>query len=448
MSNGEQGVDPRGGRGAELSQSLSRFDATMIVVGTIIGIGIFFNPSRVAHDVGSPLAALACWAAGGVIALLGSITYAQLGLILPHAGGPYVFLREGLNRLFAFLYGWICLTAIVSAAGAVIALVFVSYVEVLVGELTAMLRIAVAAGTLAFLAVINVVGVKLGSGVNNLFSVLKIVTLGALAFAAFSGDQPVLTTTGSHAPTFSGVVSAMVAILFTLGGWQNLTNVAGEMRDAKRDLSVAIRQGVVLVVTVVLVANVSYLHLLPFAQVESTKALYADALGKVWGTAGGKAAALAIACSSFGILCGLMLSVPRIYYAMAKDGLLPRFLASVHPRFQTPVAAIVAQAGIAIALVFWNDVGKLTDYCVFADWMFFALNGIALLRLRHLRPDAASLAQKPLERVAPWAFTLIAIAVTGCVMVEHWETARYGLLMMLAGAVVFGIGEARKSLRA
>ncbi|MBL8765983.1 MAG: amino acid permease [Planctomycetes bacterium] len=433
------------GTGPELERSLSRFDAMMIVVGTIIGIGIFFNPSRVAHDVGSPLAALACWAAGGVIALLGSITYAQLGLVLPHAGGPYVFLREGLNRLFAFLYGWICLTAIVSAAGAVIALIFVQYLEVLVGELSPAARIATAAGTLAFLAVINVVGVKLGSGVNNLFSVLKIVTLGALAVAALSGDQPVVTWQGSGPATFSGVVSALVAILFTLGGWQNLTNVAGEMRDAKRDLSVAIKLGVGLVVTVVLVANVSYLRLLPFSVVESTDTLYADALSTVWGTVGGKAAALAIACSSFGILCGLMLSVPRIYYAMAKDGLLPRVLATVHPRFKTPVAAIVAQAGIAVGLVFWNDVRKLTDYCVFADWMFFAANGIALLRLRRLRPDAQALASNLLERVAPWAFTGIAVAVTACVMVASWDVARYGLIVLLVGAIVFWVQESARS---
>lgn len=429
----------------ELKRTLSRFDAMMIVVGTIIGIGIFFNPSRVAHDVGSPLAALACWIAGGAIALLGSITYAQLGLVLPQAGGPYVFLKEGLNRLSAFLYGWICLTAIVSAAGAVIALVFVGYLEVLIGEVSPQGRVAIAAGTLTFLAAINVVGVKLGSSVNNLFSVLKIVTLGALAVAAFSGDQPVLTTGGTGPVTFSGVVSALIAILFTLGGWQNLTNVAGEMRDAKRDLSVAIKLGVVLVVTVVLVANVSYLRLLPFPAFESSGKPYADAMSATWGSVGGKAAALAIACSSFGILCGLMLSVPRIYYAMARDGLLPRVLATVHPRFKTPVAAIVAQAGIAIGLVFWDDVGKLTDYCVFADWMFFAANGIALLRLRRLRPEAASLSTGMLERWGPWAFTGIAIAVTACVLVESWDVARYGLLMLALGAVVFWIGEARRA---
>lgn len=423
----------------ELRRSLNRFDATMIVMGTIIGIGIFFTPSRVAGAVGSPWIALLAWGLGGVIAFCGASTYAALGQTLPHTGGPYVYLREGLGRFPAFLYGYIVLTAIMTGAVAVIGVVFVDYLAWFF-DMGAVTKLVVAAAVILGLTVVNVVGVVWGSRVQNVFTVLKIASLlGLVVVGLWKGGTSfdVVATRAADAPgPLTGFVSALVGVLFSFGGWQNLTNVAGEMKDPDRDLPRAILVGVVGVATVYLLANVAYLRLLPIDALVASNVPAAAALEQAIGPRAGDVTALLILCSAFGILNGLTLAGPRIYYAMAKDGLLPRAFGRVHATFRTPVAAIVAQGAIATALlvVFGGEVGPLTDYVVFADWLFFTLTALSLFALVAKGRTSVRALGYP---IVPGLFALLSAAVTVGILIAQWENASKGLAILGVGAALY-----------
>ncbi|MFH0945363.1 MAG: amino acid permease [Planctomycetota bacterium] len=425
----------------QLRRSLGRFDGTMIVMGTIIGIGIFFTPSGVAEQAGSPLMALLAWFVGGLIALAGGYVYAALGVAHPKTGGPYIYLREGLGRFPAFLYGWMLLMAIVSGAIAVIGLVFVDYLARFfpMGELA---RGVTAASVILGLTVINVLGVQWGSRVQNLFTLLKIVSLAGLIVAGISrGSQELLVEVSRPAEStaLAGFVSAMVGVLFSFGGWQNLSNVAGEMKRPASDLPKAIFLGLVGVAILYLLANLAYLRLLPFDELVGSKAPAAAALERAIGESAGDVTAILILCSAFGILNGLLLSAPRVYFAMARDGLLPRMFGHVHPRFRTPVPAILVQSGMAALLVFWGNVYALLDYVVFADWLFFALNALALfLIVRKGGAGHVNLRAFGYPWV-PFLFGTLGAAVAVGILYYKWENAWKGLLILLAGALVFAV---------
>ena len=436
----------------ELRRSLGRFDGTMIVMGTIIGIGIFFTPSRVAGESGSPQLALLAWFVGGLIALAGGYTYAALGVAHPKTGGPYIYLREGLGRFTAFLYGWMLLMAIVSGAIAVIGLVFVDYLTRFfpMGDLA---RGMTAAGVILGLTVINLLGVQWGSRVQNLFTVLKIVSLAGLIVAGLArGSEPLLADAATSfeaagpavGATFGGFVSAMVGVLFSFGGWQNLSNVAGEMKRPASDLPRAIFWGVLGVALLYLLANVAYLRLLPFEELVESQAPAAAALERALGKSGGNITAILILCSAFGILNGLLLSTPRVYFAMARDGLLPSMFGRVHPRFRTPVPAILVQSGMAALLVFWGSVGALLDYVVFADWLFFALNALALFMIVR-KGGAAHMNLRAFGYPwVPFLFGALGTVVTAGILIHQWENAWKGLLILLAGALVYLIHARRQ----
>jgi len=411
----------------------------MIVIGTIIGIGIFFTPSRVARYGGSPLLSLAAWTLGGLIALAGGYTYAALGVAHPKTGGPYIYLREGLGRLPAFLYGWMLLMAIVSGAIAVIGLIFVDHLARFfpMGETA---RAFLAAGLIIGLTVVNLIGVQWGSRVQNLFTLLKIASLLFLIAAGlWRGSEPLLTEAvrPEGVTLAGGFVSAMVGVLFAFGGWQNLSTVAGELKRPEQDLPKAIGLGVLTVAVVYLLANLAYLRLLPLEVLAHSKVPAADALSRAVGESAGDLTALLILCSAFGILNGLLLSAPRVYFAMARDGLLPARFGRVHPRFRTPALSICAQSGMAALLVFWGSVEALLEYVVFADWLFFSLNALALF----LIVQKGGVARASLRRfgypVVPLVFGLLATAVTVGISIAEWHNAWRGLLILLAGIAVY-----------
>ncbi len=428
----------------ELVRSLTLFDGTMIVMGTIIGIGIFFTPSRVVGAVGSPAVALAAWVVGGLIAMTGAYTYAALGAIHPRTGGPYVYLAEGLGRLPAFLYGYMLLLAVLSGAIALIGLIFVDHLAAFV-PLTDTVRLVAATGTIVLLAFINVVGVRWGSRVQNLFTVLKVVALLGLVAAGLLFGSNALGGTAREpvgaATVIGGFVSAMVGVLFSFGGWQNLTNVAGEMKDPARDLPRAILIGTVGVAVVYLLANVAYLRLLPADELARSSAPAVEALENAIGPKAGGVVAVLILCSAFGILNGLMLAGPRIYFAMARGGDLFRAFGTVHARFRTPSLAIAVQAAMAVLLlwVFRGHVADLTDYVVFADWLFFTLNGVALFAIIRRSGRAAAAGRRYGYPWVPAVFTALSAVVTVGVLIGQWQNAWKGLLILASGCVVFAL---------
>lgn len=423
----------------KLQQSLTRFDATMIVMGTIIGIGIFFNPQKTVRETGSAGWSLVAWALGSVLALTGAFTYAALGRLVPKTGGPYVYLREAFGRLSAFLYGWMILVAIGSGATAVVGLLFVDYLaRFLHWDVSENVRIVVAQLTIFVLMVINVTGVRSGSRVQNVFTVMKILSLTALIVAGvMRGNVPItFAVEPTHVPpsTIAGLAAAMSGVLFTFGGWQNLSNVAGEMKSAEKDLVPAIVQGVIGVAILYLLANYAFVHVLTVPELLAAKTPAADVLEHALGSRAGDIAALLILLSAFGIVNGLLLSLPRIYFAMAEDGMMPKGFASISPRFRTPVVAIAVQAFVAIAFCMMRSVGALTDYVAFADWMFFSLNALALFAL-----------VKKMDRrdvglgypIVPAIFAALAITVTIGMLLTQWDEAKFGLLFVAAGCLIY-----------
>ena len=377
-----------------LRRELGTFDTTMVVVGGIIGAGIFVNPAVVASRLPSGTLVLAAWIVGGAIALAGALVFAELAAAIPLAGGEYVYLREAWHPLVGFLFGWASLLLIQGGGIAAVAITFAQYALRLAGRGgggAAPLVLAIAA--IALLAGINVLGVKPGSRVLNGLVILKILSLGVLIAGGLfmpPGEPSTSTAAGQAralpAAGFLGFGAALVPILFSYGGWQSANVVAEETRDPRRTLPRALVAGTIVVIVVYVAVNVVYLRALGRDVLASTLTPAADAVRRLFGSGTDRFLAAAIAISAFGFLDLSFLAPTRISYAMARDGLFFPALARVHPRFGTPALAIVFQAVWSAGLVAAGNYGGLVDSVVFADWIFFGLSAAAVFVLRSRGP--------------------------------------------------------------
>jgi len=367
-----------------LRRELGTFDAAMVVVGGIIGAGIFINPAIVAQRLPTAGLVLAAWVVGGAIALAGALVFAELAAALPQAGGQYAYLREAYHPIVGFLFGWASLLLIQGGGIAAVAITFAQYALRFVGKAgAAPAPLAIAA--VALLAGVNVLGVKPGSRLLNALVGLKILALatlvvGGLALAPHmpgSTAGPVLPAAGLLA--FGG---ALVPILFSYGGWQSANLVAEETRDPRRTLPRALVAGTVLVILVYVAVNFVYLRALGREGLAATSTPAAEAVRRLFGSGADPFVAAAIAISTFGFLDLSFLAPTRISYAMARDGLFPAPIARLHPRFQTPAWAIVLQAAWSCLLVALGNYGGLVDSVVFADWIFFGLAAASIFILR------------------------------------------------------------------
>jgi APA family basic amino acid/polyamine antiporter len=428
-------------------RALGPFDATMIVIGGIIGSGIFINPYLVARQLDSTMLVLLAWAAGGAIALAGAFAYAELGQRLPRAGGQYVYLSEAWHPLVGFLYGWALLFMIETGAMAAVAITFAQYASRMVGGDGAHPTL-IAIAAILVLSAINYVGVKPGSRVLNLFVVLKVAAIGALILFAWSGPASAgwltearVDDTPSTALAF-GV--ALIPILFAYGGWQNANYVAEEMRDPRRDLPKSLMIGTLVVVAVYLLANVAYVRTLGLDGLAATETPAAEAAGRWFGSIGERLIAGAIAISTFGFLNLAILAPTRVYFAMARDGAFMPSLARLHPRFQTPSAAIVLQSAWAIALTLTGTYGDLLNTVVFADWIFFGLTVAGLIVLRQRTPDTDGF-RTPGYPVLPAAFVLVALIVVYSVITTDPLRSAAGAALLMLGVPVYYFFRGRSS---
>ncbi len=420
-------------------RALGPFDATMIVIGGIIGSGIFINPYLVARQLDSTGLVLLAWAAGGAIALAGAFAYAELGQRLPRAGGQYVYLSEAWHPLVGFLYGWALLFMIETGAMAAVAITFAQYASRMTGGTGADPQL-IAVAAIVVLSVINYVGVKPGSQVLNVFVMLKVAAIGALILFAWSGPSVPgwmtavrIDDTPSTALTF-GV--ALIPILFAYGGWQNANYVAEEMRDPRRDLPKSLVLGTLVVVVVYLLANVAYVRTLGLDGLAATETPAAEAAGRWFGSLGEQLIAGAIAISTFGFLNLAILAPTRVYFAMARDGAFVPALARLHPRFQTPAWAIVVQSAWAIVLTLTGTYGDLLNTVVFADWIFFGLTVAGLLILRSRQPNTDGF-RTPWYPWLPGAFVVVALVVVySVVSTDPWRSAA-GAALLLLGVPVY-----------
>jgi len=422
-----------------LRRALGPFDGTMIVIGGIIGSGIFINPYLVARALDTPLLVLSAWVAGGAIALAGAFAYAELGQRLPHAGGQYVYLREAWHPLAGFLYGWALLFMIETGAMAAVAITFAQYASRMVGGDGADPQF-IAVGSILLLSAINYFGVKPGSRILNVFVVLKVAALGALVLFAWTGPAAPewlsasrVDDSPSTALTF-GV--ALIPILFAYGGWQNANYVAEEMRDPRRHLPISLIVGTLIVVVVYLLANVAYMRTLGLEGLAATETPAAEVASQWFGGMGERLIAGAIAISTFGFLNLAILAPTRVYFAMARDGAFLPALARVHPRYQSPAAAIMLQSTWAILLTLTGTYGDLLNTVVFADWIFFGLTVAGLFVLRHRGSTDGF--RTPLYPFLPAAFVLVAIAVVGSVIAtDPWRSAAGAGLLVLGVPVYY-----------
>jgi APA family basic amino acid/polyamine antiporter len=426
------------------ARRLNLFDATMIVISGIVGSGIFINPYVVAQAVGTPFLIVAVWVEGGAIALLGAFVFAELSTVMPRVGGQYAFFREAFHPLVAFLHGWSLLLIIQSGATAAVAVAFATYVAPLVGMPQASVS-WLAAAVMLLLAGFHALGVRPGALVVNVITFGKVLVLAALIVGVFVASPhssglafATLTPPGVHgllllSAFFAGLVPAM----FSYGGWQNVNFVAEEVREPQRNLPRAILLGVACVIVIYVGANLAYLHVLTAPVLAASRTPAADAARQVFGSLGGRLIGALVVVSTFGFLNLALLTAPRVYYAMAADGLFFRALARLSPRFRVPTAAILLQGGLAAAFALTRSYERLLGYAVFADWIFFALAGVALMVFRRKLPAAPRPFPTPGYPWVPLVFTLFGAGIVINLFFTATRDALLGTAIIAAGVPVY-----------
>lgn len=371
-----------------LARRLGPFAATMIVMGGIIGSGIFANPREVALELRSPRLLLLAWAVGGVMALLGAFVYAELAARRPGVGGQYAYLRDAYHPLVAFVYGWVLLLVIQTGGMAATALIFARFTGRLAGLAAPEWVLATAA--LVLLTVVNCLGVALGSAVQTVLMLLKIA---AIAFLVGCGlfVAPAAASTAAAAgggpDSLSAFGAAMGPVLFAYGGWQTASFVSGELRDPQRDLPRGLLFGVGGVIALYLGVNYVCVRVLG-ASLAETAAPASEVMQRALGPVGARLIEAGIAISTLGFLSQGMLTAPRVYYAMGQDRVFFERVGRVHPRTQVPVAAIALQGLFAIALTAWAQYRQILDYMIAIDFIFFGLTATCLFVFRRRDPGA------------------------------------------------------------
>jgi APA family basic amino acid/polyamine antiporter len=422
----------------------------MAVIGGIIGSGVFLGPEVVAARVRTPGLTLGAWVVGGGVALAGALCFGELGARRPRAGGGYVYLRDAFGPLPAFLYGWALLLVIATGATAAVAVTFARYAVPFVGlSPKATLPLAVAA--IAVVCAINYVGVKPAALTQNAFTLLKLAAVTALivtGLAAGSGSAlprvPLAPPEGPVSVVLA-VGAALVPILFAYGGWQQTNFIAEELLAPERDLPRALLSGVVGVVLVYLLANLAYLRVLGAAGLAASTAPAADVMAQVLGPFGRRFISAGIAVSTFGFLNLVILVTPRVFQAMAADGVFLQGLARLHPQYRTPTRAIVFMGAWSIALAVSGTYAELLDYVVFGDWIFFGLTVASLFCYR----SRATGTPEPGFRVPayPWTpalFVLAAAYVVTSSIVANPKNAVIGTCLLALGVPAYRLARPRR----
>lgn len=436
--------------------SLGTFSGTMLVVGGIIGAGIFLSPAEVASRVGGASLTLGAWALGALVAIIGGFIYAELGARRPQAGGTYIYLRDAWGPLPAFMYGWALFLIVATGALAAVAMTGANYIAALLGFDPTVAR-PIAAALIVVLTLLNIAGVRIGAATGNVLTILKLTAIGTLVVAALTltpshalpalaAAAPPVRPTGFLAITYA-MSTALVPVLFSYGGWQQTNAVAEELVDPERTLPKALVFGVVIVVATYMLVNLAYLRALGVAGLAASKAPAADSMYVYLGTTGRVLITAGIVASTVGFLTMVILMSARVYQAMAADGLFFGKLAELHPRTRTPVGALVAQAVVTLVLLLSNTYGALLDYVVFADWIFFGSTAASLFVLRRI--DARSGRQAsvltPLHPYSTLVFiTAAAYVVLGSVTSNPGNALR-GAGLFALGVPVYAYWKSRRA---
>ncbi len=423
---------------SQLQRRLTLYGLTMIAVGSCIGAGIFATPGEIVATFPHAGWVLVLWITGGLVTLTGALTFAELGGMFPKAGGIYVYLKEAYGKLPAFLYGWVTLLVVNTGSLAALGLIFAKYLTFYM-PLTEAAQIGVAISVIGGLTLFNIMGINTSQWIISVFTTTKLLALLAVVLlASMLKDQ----TTHEHVWSLSEnlpadwpglLLTALIGVLWSFGGWHHATYLAGETRHPQRNVPRAMLLGAVIVTLTYVLTNLAYLWLLPLETIARTERVAGDALEAVL-DGGGKAVALLIGVSVFGTIAIYTMSAPRIYFAMARDGVFFERLARLHPRFKTPANAMGAQAIWAIILLLlWGQFHDLITYVTFIDIGFMTLAGIGIFLFRKRHADMARPYRAWGYPVVPGLYILITSAFLLNTLIEK-------PIQAIAGLVVLGIG--------
>jgi basic amino acid/polyamine antiporter, APA family len=419
----------------DLPRKLSLIDSIAIVIGIVIGGGIFLVPNLVARNLGSVAMIVAVWSFAGIVSFFGALACAELGAAFPSTGGQYVYLRDAYGPIAGFLCGWSMFTVARSAQVAWMAVTFALYVSYFV-PLGAVASKLLGVAAIVIFSAINYRGVRAGAAVQKSFTGAKIAGVLIIVVGAFlsRSTAPAATTAASAPFSVSSFGVALIACLLAYDGWVQLTFVAGEIRDPQKNIFRALAIGGAACIAIYLLANLAYLRVLSIPEIAASDHVGATAAERILGAGGGKLVSAIILVSILGTLNGCFLTTPRVYFAQASDGLFFRRFAEIHPRFRTPSFAIVTQGVWAIVLVITGSYETLVDYALFAMWISYGLMVAAVIILRRTRPDVP----RPYRMWGYPVTPLLFIGITGWFLVNMLMT-RPGPSLVSLGLIATGI---------
>jgi len=480
-----------------LLPTLGLFSTVMLVVGGVIGSGIFRKPGVMAAQLGSPELLMFVWILAGIITLFGALTNAEIASLIPETGGQYVYFERMYGPFFAFLYGWAIFAIIQCGSIAAVAYVFAEYSGQFmalpelspaladwhfhlpfIGDLTPLKEIGtkgLAAGLIGLLTAVNFVGVRFGGLVQNVFTVAKVAAMLLLVLGAFllpTGGKaanfiaPSATVNLSGLALFAGIAAALQGAFWAYDGWNKLTYLAGEVKQPQRNIPLGLLWGMLIVTAVYLLMNLAYAYVLPIDEMAKSKLVAAEVAERIF-SGGGRWIAALVMLSTFGTANAIIMATARVYFSMARRNVFPRFLGQVHPRFHTPGASLVVQGGWSVALLFSGTFDTLTDTLIFVTWIFYAAGAYGVFVMRRKRPVNPSRSPAAGEQVVegrqkgtyrvpgypivPWVFILFALMFLGFTVYNDFLTYRaaiaagkpallnsvFGVALVLAGTPIY-----------
>ncbi|MBI2428088.1 MAG: amino acid permease [Ignavibacteriales bacterium] len=442
-----------------LARRLTLTNAIMVVIGSVIGSGIFLTPQNVAANVDIPGLMIGVWILTGLLTLAGALTNAEVASLIPEAGGQYVFFRVTFGQLTAFLYGWTTFIVYQTGSIAAIAVAFAKYfgyfVDLpnfgpalegwqmpLIGEFYPLKDIGIT--MVAILAVvtvttINYFGVQFGGMIQNVFTVLKVVAIGSIIVLAFTSGKgntdnffPLWGTPSSGA-LLAAFGVAMIATLWSYDGWNSLTYLAGEVIEPQKNIPRALIFGTLAVIVIYVTTNLAYLYILPIGQIAQSKLVAADVMNAIFYGWGGAIISAMVMISTFGTVNATSMTTARVFYAMAKDKMFFKSMGQVHPKFRTPAKSLVVQGTWASILCLTGTYDQIFTYVIFAGWIFYALGAAAVFILRSKQPNAVRSYKVPWYPVIPIVFIIVATWFVYNTIVEQTADSMVGLLLLVAG---------------
>jgi basic amino acid/polyamine antiporter, APA family len=429
------------GTSPHLERQLGLWSATALVVGEVIAVGIFLTPAQMSKSIGSPLWIVIVWLAMGAMSLCGALCYGELAARYPEAGGGYVYLREAYGPRMAFLYGWKSFLVMDPGLTAALGIGLASYAGYIV-HLSPLGTKAVALGAIWALASANIIGIRLGAALLRWLTFLKLGLLALIIVWAVGGGLgdwgnllPLMAPRADSAPLVGALAGGMVAAFFSFGGWWDLSKLAGEVREPAKNLPRALALGVMAVTLVYLLTSVVFLYLVPVERVTSGETFAAQAGEVLFGRAGGQIFSAIVMISVLGSLAAVIMSAPRVYYAMARDHLFVEGAAAIHPRFGTPARAIALQAAMASLLVALGTFNEIIAYFIFVTVAFIALTIVAVFVLR--RRAGRAVYRMPGYPLVPIVFLILVGGLLVLLALGNPLQAFLGVAVVAAGLPVY-----------